>query len=314
MRTELKDFGLEVWVYMQDLLHRFLDHEFNTNFIECRTHRCKCIGTAALSASLPSKPCSRSCLPLWPLKLVPLWISPWNPINNNKCATIIYSHICTYKHQSNFSNFSFFFIHLCAFVGVSTWFFLIHLGVIWGGCLFFFGLFLLGNWFSHHLFGFFVDFLHIVLDVLRGNDWHLPSGAAGLLLLRCADPSLYSLDVVDHLLPFFRSHMFIFFILNYLNMYQWIDEFEIGVKACNKLTHFISDIFKGFVTFLNVCDFCLGLVNFLNISASIGILTFIVDPGTQLLQEIQDFWDTVWLSVRLMRSWKFFFPGVDHWF
>ena len=144
---------------------------------------------------------------------------------------LIYASIYRQLKEIICPSISFFFVHFAA-----VWirrFFLIHFGITSSGLfllgLLFLGFFLFGGWLSHNLLCLFIDFPHLAVDILGGNDGIVPLGGLSLFLFRGFDPNFDSFDVIDGFLPFFRSNMLILLILNNLTMYQRIEKLEVWV-------------------------------------------------------------------------------------
>ena len=84
--------------------------------------------------------------------------------------------------------------------------------------------------------------------------------------------------------------------------YQWVQELEISLKACNELAHFIGDVLEGFVSLLNFIDMALNQIDLLHIGASIGLRSRIVEPVIEVFQTVKNLGHFFCLNIVFMRT------------
>ena len=79
-----------------------------------------------------------------------------------------------------------------------------------------------------------------------------------------------------------------------------------------EVVHFVAKSFQVLVSLLNGIDFFFDRIDFLDISASIGIDSFVIEPVAGLLEQCQDGWD-VFLSAEVLVAFvELVLPLVAH--
>ena len=141
---------------------------------------------------------------------------------------------------------------------------------------FFFWSWRFWNWFIHSFFDMLIDLFNIFLYFCYICCWLFPLLFVGLFFLNVFNPSLHSLNQIKRLLSLFNCYVLIFFILNYLNYYQWVKKFKIHFQTVYEIADLLSNSMKNVPSFYYTINLIANGLYSLSIDSSTCILSLVI--------------------------------------